>query len=55
MDVLGEASEWLQERGYELLYLDTGGDEYLAFPVRLDLLARAQAVLERLNISTYLV
>ena len=55
MDVLGEASEWLQERGYELLYLDTGGDEYLAFPVRLDLLARAQAALERLNVSTYLV
>lgn len=55
MDVLGEASEWLRVQGYELLYLDTGGDEYLAFPVRLDLLARAQAALERLNISTYLV
>ncbi len=33
MDVLGEASGWLRERGYELLYLDTGGDEYLAVPI----------------------
>ncbi len=55
MDVLGEASEWLQERGYDLLYLDTGGDEYLAVPIRLDLLAQAQAATERLDISTYLV
>ena len=55
MDVLGEASGWLRERGYELLYLDTGGDEYLAVPVRLDLLAQAQAAAERLKISTYLV
>ena len=55
MDVLGEASGWLRERGYELLYLDTGGDEYLAVPVRLDLLAQAQAAAERLDISTYLV
>ena len=55
MDVLGEASGWLRERGYELLYLDTGGDEYLAVPVRLDLLAQAQAAAEHLNISTYLV
>ena len=53
IDVLGDASEWLRERGYELLYLDTGGDEYLAAPVRFGLLAQAAA--ERVNISTYLV
>lgn len=53
MDVLGEASEWLHPQGYELLYLGTGGDEYLAVPVRLGLLAQAAA--ERLNISAYLV
>lgn len=55
MDVLGEASEWLQGRGYELLYLNTGGDEYLAVPIRLDLLEQAQALAERLGLTTYLV
>ena len=55
MDVLGEASEWLRERGYELLYLGTGGDEYVAVPIQLDLLAQAQAAAECVSISTYLV
>jgi hypothetical protein len=45
----------LRERGYELLHLKTGGDEYLAVAIRLDLLTQAQAVAERLKISTYLV
>ena len=54
-DVLEDASEWLRRQGYELLYLDTGGDEHLAVPVRLDLLAQARAVAEGLNIPTYLV
>ncbi|MGY2893490.1 DUF6630 family protein [Deinococcus sp. UYEF24] len=54
-DVLEDASEWFRRQGYELLYLDTGGDEYLAVPVRLDLLAQARAVAERLNIPTSLV
>ncbi|WP_407538718.1 hypothetical protein Q0M94_11090 [Deinococcus radiomollis] len=54
-DVLGDASEWLRRQGYELLYLDTGGDEHLAVPVRLDLLVQARAVAERLSIPTHLV
>ena len=54
-DVLEDGSDWLRRQGYELLYLDTGGDEYLAVPVRLDLLAEARAVAERLNIPTFLV
>lgn len=55
MDVLSEASEWLRARGYELLFLETGGDEYLAVPVRLDLLERVRSVALRLDISTYLL
>ena len=55
MDVLSEASEWLRARGYELLLLETGGDEYLAVPVRLDLLERVRSVALRLDISTYLL
>jgi hypothetical protein len=33
----------------------TGGDEYLAVPGRLDLLAEARAAAERLKISTFLI
>lgn len=55
MDVLGEASGWLRDRGYELLCLSTGGDEYLAVPIRLDLLARAQAAAEHVSVSAYLI
>ena len=39
MDVLSEASGWLRARGYELLYLETGGGDYLAVPVGCGLLA----------------
>ncbi|WP_293914150.1 hypothetical protein [Deinococcus sp.] len=52
LDVLGEASEWLRAQGYNLLHLDTGGDEYLAVPIRRDLLTQAQAAAGRLNIPT---
>jgi hypothetical protein len=54
-DVLGEASDWLRAQGYELLHLGTGGDEYLALPLRRDLLAQAQAICGRLNVSTSLL
>ncbi|WP_310583138.1 hypothetical protein [Deinococcus sp.] len=53
MNVLGEASGWRCERGYE--HLDTGDDDSLAVPIRLDLLAQAQAAAERVNVSAYLV
>ncbi len=43
----------MRERGCRLLYLDTEGDDYLAVPIRLDLLAQAAA--ERVSISAYLV
>ena len=54
-DVLEEGSGWLRQQGYELLYFGTGGDEYLAVPVRFGMLAMARTVAERLNISTCLV
>ena len=55
MDVLSEASGWLRAHGYELLFLETGGDEYLAVPLRLDLLEQARSEAGRLNIPTYLL
>ena len=55
LDVMQDASEWLQHQGYDLLYFETGGDDYLAVPVRLDLLAQATAAAERLDSSTFLV
>ncbi|WP_407570420.1 hypothetical protein [Deinococcus altitudinis] len=55
LDVLEDASGWLRRQGYDLLYLDTGGDEYLALPIRLCLLSQARTVAEGLNIPTFLV
>ncbi len=55
LEALEDGSEWLRRQGYELLYLDTGGDEYLAVPLRLGLLTQATAVAERLHISTFLI
>jgi AcrR family transcriptional regulator len=55
MDVLGETSGWLRAQGYELLYLNSGGDEYLAVPIRQDLLAQAQKLAADLNIPNYLL
>ena len=51
-EVLKEAADWLRARGHELLALDTGGDEYLAVPIRLDLLAAAVLAAERRSIGT---
>ena len=54
LDVLAEASAWVRLRGYELLYLDTKSDEYLAVPVRQAVLNAATDVARRLNIPTFL-
>jgi len=54
LDVLSDSADWLIQRGYDLMFLDTGGDEYLAVPVRLDLLEQARAVAERLGLPTFL-
>lgn len=54
LDVLSDGADWLRERGYDLLFLDTGGDEYLAVPVRLGLLEQARAAAGRLNVPTFL-
>lgn len=55
LDVLEDGSAWLRRQGYELLHIGTGGDEYLAVPVRLDLLAEARTAAEQLKISTFLI
>ncbi|WP_424949453.1 DUF6630 family protein [Deinococcus sp.] len=54
LDVLAEASAWLRLLGHGLLYLDTEGDEYLAVPVRQELLDAAADIARRLNIPTFL-
>lgn len=38
---------WLRPHGYELLHVDTGGDDYFAFPIRADLLQTGLAHAER--------
>ncbi|GGQ99066.1 DUF6630 family protein [Deinococcus ruber] len=54
LDVLKEAAAWLRRHGYEFMALDTGGDEYLSVPIRLDLLRQAFAVADQLALSTSL-
>ncbi|ULH15792.1 hypothetical protein MF271_03910 [Deinococcus sp. KNUC1210] len=53
-DVLTEAAAWLRRQGYELLALDTGGDEYLSVPIRLDLLRQALTTADQSSLSTSL-
>ncbi|TSA85683.1 hypothetical protein FNU79_09540 [Deinococcus detaillensis] len=53
--VLIAAAAWLRLRGYELLEIDTGGDEYLAFPVRLSLLREAFQATHTLSLCTHLI
>lgn len=55
LDALAEASSRLHALGYALLYLDTDSDEYLAVPVRHDLLRQARDTAERLNLPTFLI
>lgn len=54
-DILSEAATWLRRRGYELLQVETGGDEYLAVPVRPDLLAEVLRVAHFLSLSIHLI
>ncbi|WP_420596985.1 DUF6630 family protein [Deinococcus sp.] len=54
-DVLIEASAWLRRRHFELLHSDTQSDEYLAFPIRLDLLRAAFAVMDGLHWKVHLL
>ncbi|MEF3062852.1 hypothetical protein V4C85_23775 [Ralstonia solanacearum] len=39
--------DWLRPHGYQLLFLDTGGDDYFAFPIRSAQLDAAQDCIHR--------
>ena len=52
-EVLAEGAEWIRACGYELLFVETGADDYLALPVRPDLLAQAQATAHKLELETH--
>ncbi|MFC0126377.1 DUF6630 family protein [Ralstonia solanacearum] len=39
--------DWLRPHGYQLLFLDTGGDDYFAFPIRSAQLDAAQDCIRR--------
>ncbi len=55
LEVLTDAAAWFRQQGYELLCLNSGGDEYLAVPLRLDTLGRAIGVLDRMDIRWFQV
>ncbi|WP_439889799.1 DUF6630 family protein [Ralstonia sp. 25C] len=42
---------WLRPHGYELLHVDTGGDDYFALPIRTDLLDDALAHAQRAGLK----
>jgi hypothetical protein len=55
IEVLTDAAAWFRQQGFELLCLNSGGDEYLAVPLRLDTLSRAIGVLDRMDIRWFQV
>jgi hypothetical protein len=55
LEVLTDAAAWFRQQGYELLCLNSGGDEYIAVPLRLDTLSRAIGVLDRMDIRSFQV
>ncbi|KFL24314.1 MAG: hypothetical protein QM625_03900 [Ralstonia sp.] len=50
-DGLLDFGAWLRPHGYELLHVDTGGDDYFAFPIRADLLQEARLYAERAGLK----
>jgi hypothetical protein len=54
LDVLHDATRWLEAQGVMLVGVNTGGDEYLLFPVRPHRLGALQAALAQHDLSTQL-
>lgn len=54
-DHLLAAAPWFRARHFELVLLDSGGDEYLVMPIRIDLLRQAFLVADRLGVPTRLL
>ena len=53
--MLIEAAVWLRRQHYELLLIDTGGDDYLAFPTGLEQLREAFRVTHSLSLTARLI